>query len=940
VPSSGVVGRGDELAAIDTLLGTARHGFATLALEGSAGIGKTTLWEEAVRRAKEQGACVLACRPNLAEARFSFGALTDLLSSVEDRSFEGLPAPQREALEVALLRATPTGLSPSARAVAMGLLSLVRHLAMGGLVVLAIDDAQWLDAPSRLALEFCSRRMQHETVALVYTMRLPAPDLNFGPATEPQRVVLGPLSLATISIIVADRLGQPLPRSSLVQVMKASVGNPFYALEIARLLVQDGLGHLPPAVLPLPADLRELAIARIKRLPGLSRDALLLAAVLSAPDVQSVSLDALAPAAKEGIVNVGQNGRIEFVHPLFAAAVCGAVSTAHHREAHRRAAALVSDAEQRARHLALASAEADPEVARQLDRAAGLAARRGAPEAAAELAELAVAMTPGGDGVGASLASDNEQRPTRLLRAAQFYFDAGDLGRADNLAHQVLSQDLAPPLRARSLLLLARLAARRSNFTEAVSHATEALGAAGADDRLRASIHQELQYCLFYLGDNAGTMSHSLAMLGYAKRSGDQVLLAEGLAERVICQFLGGAGLDERMLAEALALDGAKSTSPLMFRPSYVHGLLQLWTQQLDGALRTLGKVRDEAAERGDETNLPLILVHLVQACIWRGDLTGATGYAQEAAELTSVVDDPAGSAIALVVAAQVHAHQGRVEAAREEASQSLSLFERLQWTPGALLAVAVLGFTELSVGDPTRAHAVMGPATVQLFGTRLRSSLAREPGEPGVGDPSLLIFLPDEIEALVGMGELRQAEAYLAPFEQSAADLDRPWALAATARLRGALHAARGEQAPALNAFEKALAAHDRTDMPLERARTLLLAGRVYRRFKQRRRAAEALGEALGLFESIGVPLWAATTGAELARLGAPAGDVDALSETERRLAELAATGLSNREVADHAFVSVKTVEANLSRVYRKLGVRSRASLALALARSPSLHK
>lgn len=199
-------------------------------------------------------------------------------------------------------------------------------------------------------------------------------------------------------------------------------------------------------------------------------------------------------------------------------------------------------------------------------------------------------------------------------------------------------------------------------------------------------------------------------------------------------------------------------------------------------------------------------------------------------------------------------------------------------------------------------------------------------------GDPSFLVFLPDEIEALVALGELDRAERALEPFEGSARRLERDWATALADRCRGLLAGARGEREVAVAAFKRALEAHDRGAMPFERARTLLLAGQTDRRFKQRGQARERLSEALAEFDRIGAARWAEKSGQELARVGHPGATRDELTETESRLAELAASGLSNQEVAERAFVSVKTVEANLTRVYRKLGVKSRVGLANAL--------
>lgn len=227
-------------------------------------------------------------------------------------------------------------------------------------------------------------------------------------------------------------------------------------------------------------------------------------------------------------------------------------------------------------------------------------------------------------------------------------------------------------------------------------------------------------------------------------------------------------------------------------------------------------------------------------------------------------------------------------------------------------------GFLELSLGDPAAVDRVLGPPARQLTAVS--------------GDPCVFVFLPDEIEALIALGEHDAAEAYLAPFERLADRHDRTWAVAVAARCRGALEAARGARGEALAAFDRALDAHALAGMPFERARTELLAGETHRRFKQRAAARALLGRALSTFESIGVPLWAARARAALERVGGPSVGGDPLTGTERRIAELAASGLSNREIADRAYLSIKTVESNLTRVYRKLGVRSRVGLANAL--------
>jgi len=314
-----------------------------------------------------------------------------------------------------------------------------------------------------------------------------------------------------------------------------------------------------------------------------------------------------------------------------------------------------------------------------------------------------------------------------------------------------------------------------------------------------------------------------------------------------------------------------------------------------------------------------MLSLYVVWAHLWRGELDLASRAAARSVEASELLDDPAVSGIALAASALAHAHDGSTALARREAGEAMALLDALHWRSGLIWPMWALGLAELSAGNPAGVDALLGPLVDQV-------------ARMGAGDPVLTMFLPDEVEALVALGELDRAEAYLEPFERLAGQTGRQWAVAAAARCRGALEGARGARLEAFAAFERGLEAHAAAGMPFERARTLLVAGEVHRRFKQRRKARALLAEAVAAFESVGAPLWSERARVALERVGRPGAGHDELTETERRLAELAAAGLSNHEVAERAFVSVKTVESNLTRVYRKLGVRSRVGLANAL--------
>ncbi len=791
------------------------------------------------------------------------------------------------------------------------MLSLFRELSAAAPLLVAVDDAQWLDRATAAALRFALRRLDTAPVGVLATVRVDgARTETFADAAPAERfaeIGLTPLSVAAIHEIVLRRLGHALPRPTVVKVVAASGGNPFYALEIARELVRmgrtSGAGRLP-----IPDESRALVRARLGRLSQTTRQALLVASCLSIPTTALVDEEALAPAEAAGVVRIEPDGRIRFVHPLLAAAVYEAAPMARRRAVHRELARRLADPEERARHLAFGVEQPDDEVAGQLDGAAWTARGRGAP--AAELMELALGLTP--EPAGA-------ERARRLLSAAAFNFDAGDLARAQALLEQALGERPRGSQSAQALRLLGQLHSRRSSFADADELAVQALEAAGDDPSLQAAIELDLAFYRFSLGDLAGAEPHARAAVAQAEELEDDHALADSLAVLTMVEFLRGRGLAEGDLDRALALEDPRRAGPLVLRPRFIHGLVLLWTGWAQEALATLDAVRAETLEQGRESDVPLVFLYLVWACLWLGDLEQARRFAEESRETARLFDDRIANALTLSASALVHAHEGRTEAARAEAAQAISLFDQLQWQPGTIWARWALGFLELSLGNPAAVDAALGLLADQLAGL-------------GPTDPVLGIFLPDEIEALIELGELVRAERLIELLERPGRTLDRPWALAVSARCTGLLHAARGDLEAALTSLDEALVHHDRAKMPFERARTLLALGRVLRRSRRRRQAREALTEALALFERSGTPLWASRAQDELRRLGLAASGHDRLTATERQIAELAAAGLTNREIAGRAFVTVKTVEARLTRVYRKLGIRSRPQLSRAL--------
>src|SRR5262245_58180035 len=335
------------MAAVAAFLDAVGSGPAGLVLEGAAGIGKTTVWAAGAALGAGRGYTVLSCRPAESEARLSFAALGDLLGGVLGEAVAGLPAPQRRALEVALLLADPAGSPPEQTAVCVAFLGVLRRLAAAGPVVVAVDDLQWLDAPSAAAVQFAARRLGEERAGLLASARtggggqaLPAAGTGL-PAERVTRLRVGPLPLGAFESVLRASAGAGLSRLTIRRLFDASGGNPFYGLELARALHRAGAEPLPEEPLPVPADLRAVLGARLAALPAGARDVLLVAACLRSPTATMLeqaggpaALASLQAAASQGVVEL-ENARVRFSHPLFASAIYSGTPPGRRREVHR-----------------------------------------------------------------------------------------------------------------------------------------------------------------------------------------------------------------------------------------------------------------------------------------------------------------------------------------------------------------------------------------------------------------------------------------------------------------------------------------------------------------------------------------------------------------------------------------------------------------------------
>ncbi|HXJ64348.1 MAG TPA: AAA family ATPase [Actinomycetota bacterium] len=924
-PSTNVFGRNDELEVVGVFLDALPEGPSALVFTGAPGAGKTTLWNAGAAAARARGSTVLVAQPVESETTLSFAALGDLLGRLVDEVDAGLPPPQARALDVALLRVDPGEVPPDSRAVSLAVLAMLRFVAASGPVVIAVDDVQWLDASTARVLEFAFRRLESEPVGVLATIRAeddaPAP-LGLDRAIPDHRRFrqgVGPLDPAALGSVLRDRLGAEFRLPTVQRIHEASGGNPFYALEIARALLR-GDEPAPGQPLPVPGTLLGLLRGRVAAVPEDERDTLLVLAAMSSATVAALesASDARGPAGMlphavgAGLVEI-DGERVRFSHPVFCSAILADAAPGRLRDVHRLLAGVATDAEERARHLALAADGPDPAVASALDEGARAARSRGAPDAAAELCEMAVRMSP---------AERFAERMERTLEAAKHHVAAGDSPHGRTLVERAVEEAPPGPLRARAFLFLGLTGSNTGSWNRARELHARALDEAGADPGLRGRIEQAMGYAELFTGRLPAALVHARTALELAEAGGDPDLISEALQFLAFCEFALGRGFRRDLLERALELERVSEDHWVLdlIRPSYVLGQLLKYTDELDESRSVFQAMLAQAVERGREAPIPAIHYHLAELECWAGRWGAARDHARRSLEGTIQIGETAHyRTLGLYAQALVDAQSGRAEEARAAATEGMAIAERMAHVIAGVLHLSVLGFLDLFEGN--------------LAGASSHLATASDMAESmGVEEPALFRFVPDQVEALVALGDLDGAEAVLDRFEERAARLDRAWALATGARCRGLLLAARGDMEGALESLRVALAHHERVPEPFALARTLYCQGQVLRRAKLKAESRAAFERALAIYAELGARPWAEQASRE-ARRGAvrTAGPFD-LTPTEERVAALVAEGRTNREAADALFMSVNTIEWNLSRIYRKLGVRSRTELAAKL--------
>ncbi|MCV7013898.1 AAA family ATPase [Mycolicibacterium madagascariense] len=904
--------RSRERQAVDDLLVAADRAPSALVILGEPGIGKTTLWLHGVTRAEEWGFRVLSTRADEAESVLAYAAIADLLDDVEPEVLAGLPELQRLALDRVLLRTGTEGPPTDQRVTGSAVAAVVSALATELPVLLAIDDAQWLDVSSRAVLSFAAPRVTGR-VAMLLTARAhatepdPAHWLHLATPEAVSRVRVGPLSLGALHTMILDRFGKAFPRPTMVRIAEVSGGNPFYALELARG-VDDRSAIVDSA---LPSTLTELVRLRTQHFDGEIGDLLLAACSVTDPTVDllaraaGVSVERVAGMLhgpeREGIVR-RDGDHVRFAHPLLARGIYTHAGPVRRRRMHRRLADVEEQPELKARHMALGSSTADPDTLHALDEAAVAAIERGAAAAAADLYELAIGL--GGD------------TPARRLSAAEQHLRAGDSRRARRLIEAGLNRFEAGSTRAAALTLLGSARMGDYDYAGALPILDEAVAQPVDDPAVSVEAQLWRSRAQSMTGSRDAARSSAHAAVADAERCGDPKLISQAIALRIMLDCAHGGPRDEAAMRRALDLEVPDPDVSAQFRASVADAVTASWMGRLDEALVGLIAARRRCVEMGSDSDLVYVAGHLSMVYTWLGRYSVAADVAEDVLRRGESVGRGYPVVIGRTQRALASAYLGRERTAREDARIAIAGARQCGAAFLEVWPLITLGFLELSLGRHEETLKVLAPLLDGAVGM----------GAQGIFPTS---YLPDAVEAMVALGRLEEAAPLVESMEANGVESQRPWILATGSRCRSMLYAAAGDLGHAEATLQQAMAHHERLPMPCERARTQLFLGQVLRRQRKKNAAAATLREALTTFRDLGMPLWANRVGVELGRADAPRVTDSDLTPSELRVARSAAAGLSNKDIASALFISPKTVEHNLSSVYRKLGVRTRAELA-----------
>jgi DNA-binding CsgD family transcriptional regulator len=899
-----LVGRDEELERAWPVL---TAGMGIVVLEGAPGVGKTSVFDSLVRRLEVDRVVPCACAVE-AEAELSYAAFADLANPLYDLAASSLPDAQRTALDAALLRGSG-GQAIELRAVATAFLTLLREVASCRSVTLAVDDVQWLDAASAAAIGYALRRLDDERCSVLVSVRSGHPAHlidRLHEASPVETVSLSGLTVQHTRALLAQTLDAPISAITATRIHALSEGNPLLSLELAR--AQNG-DRDPAAMLALPKRLEELHAARISALPARVRRLALHVAAHGRPTAASLERALLSPTTSIDLAAASTAGvlvadaEVRFTHPLLGAAAYGIATDAEQRRAHRAWAAVVNGAEERARHLAKSSARSNEQAAAACERGAIEARSRGSAVAAAELAALSRGLTP---------ANRRADRARRGRLAVELVFAAGDLPEARRLIDQLLGETAEPSERSRLSTLEGRILIFERDRDERVAGLVEALASAGDDARAAADAHIQLAE-LNMSGPGANVLHGRMAVRLLEDLPGEERMLVRAILALVQARRVHEAVIDLGLLDRAQSLERRFGRSTVYEGVDLLRACAEVDMGRYDEALGRFHALVTDCEERGEVVVLPELQVHLAATYWYAGRLTEAQFHAERCCRLGDELGEPYTAGLGRLAMLCIHATRDANDPDLAELEDMAALFGSRPGSWAAAPAHTVLGHVAVvrERWDEAVSHLDIAADACERHGINNWS----------------FQFEGDHVEALLAAGRREDAWRRMERLTMQATRPHAVWPAMAGLRCRALLLAAEGRTIEARAEVREARAVAERLS-PLEVGRCLLVEGAVERRAKQKRAARETFAAARDVFEEIGASAWGKRAAREATRVGGRAPAQDDLTTTERRVVDLAVDGLRNREIAAAMFISEHTVESNLTRAYRKLGVRSRTQL------------
>jgi DNA-binding CsgD family transcriptional regulator len=900
-------GRRTESALLDGVVASVREGESrTLLLRGEPGIGKTALLEHLIAEAPD---LQLARATGVeSEMELTFAGLHQLCGPMLER-VDRLPIPQRVALEIVF--GLTEGSAPDPFLVGLGMLSLFSEVAEECPLLCIVDDAHWLDHASARTLAFVARRLFAEPVALVFAAREPSDELR-----ELPELTLRGLQEADARALLARAIPGRLDERVRDRIVGETRGNPLALLELPRGASPAELagGFEVPAGEDLRTQIEEHYLRLVAALPEPTQRLMLLAAadpagdatlVWRAADTLGLPATALVRAEDAGLLEIGAD--VRFSHPLVRSTVYRAASPSDRQAVHGALAEVSdpqADADRRAWHRALAAAGPDETVAAELERSAGRAQTRGGVAAAAAFLERAAALT-----------LDPADRSRRALAAAQAKHRAG----APEAALALLSNAEAGPLdqlqRAQAKLLRAQITFTTSHGSHAPALLLDAARELEALDlALARETYLEALMAAQFAGGFAGEAALEIAEAARAApapatpRAPD--LLLDGLATMLTEGHAAGAPLLKRALKEFRNGDVVASGG---FRWLWLaeEAAIEMWDH---GSWRELVDREIELVrETGALTMLPLALSASIAARIFGGELSAAASLIDE----VTIATEATGSQLAPYGSLILAAWRGR-------SAELLTLVD-------ATLREAVPRGEGIGVSTTHWASALLNNGLCEYENALAAAQQVLEP--PKRLDATVNWVLPELIEAAVRSDHVELAEDALAQLAEMTRPAGTDWALAIEARSRALL--SDGDAAEAL--YREAIERLGRTRVRGEHARARLLYGEWLRREGRRVDARGQLRSAHRMFSEMGIEAFAERAGRELQATGETVRKRrpetrDDLTPQESQIAQLARDGLSNPEIGARLFLSPRTVEWHLRKVFAKLGIHSRRELGNAL--------